>query len=319
MIIASLLILVFCIHLLRKRLLLQETSIKNHEDLTGDLYQVAHSIVAHVKNTGPSDKTIVCMHGWLEDYRYFTELYSSKDGDLILINSSDYHAANKNITPIKADWQKKITYERHTIEHDASVLIQAVKSLASTDELLLHGHSRGGAVILEAIKQNQELFKNATVILEAPLLPEAPLDKVNKRPKALNDLISYIIMYLLPFIVTWMAIFGIPNFILKSISPMNERKKHLLLGMMNNHKYAKVLLDNLKNMKEWTLNNKVDLFDGIKKGYILIGSKDDVLSRSLMLKIANRSKDNITVIQSKNSSHFLTLDIPVQVKSLKFK
>jgi hypothetical protein len=45
-----------------------------------------------------------------------------------------------------------------------------------------------------------------------------------------------------------------------------------------------------------TLANKVDLFDAIKKGYILIGSKDDVLSRDLMLMVANRSKKNIKVI-----------------------
>ena len=69
MVIASILILVVCIHFLRKHLLLKETSIKNHEDFCGDLYQVAHSIVAHVKITGRSHKTIVCMHGWLEDFQ----------------------------------------------------------------------------------------------------------------------------------------------------------------------------------------------------------------------------------------------------------
>ena len=319
MIITSVLILVICIHLLRNYLLRKETSIKNHEDFNGELYHVGHSIVAHVKNTGLCDKTIICMHGWLEDYRYFTQLYTSNDGEIILINSCDYHAANKNITPMEAAWQIENPYERHTIEHDAAVLIQAVKNLASTDELLLHGHSRGGAVVLEAIKQNQELFTNATVILEAPVLPEAPIVKTNKRPKVLNDLVSYIRMYPFPFIVTWLTKFGIPDFVLKNVQPMNERKKHLILGMMNNHKYSKVLLDNLKNINAWTRTNKVDLFDAIKKGYILIGSKDAVLSRHLMLSVANRSKDNISVIESKNSSHFLTLDIPEQVKSLKFK
>jgi pimeloyl-ACP methyl ester carboxylesterase len=184
--------------------------------------------------------------------------------------------------------------------------------------LVLHGHSRGGAVVLEAIKQDQELFKNATVILEAPVLPEAPLIKTNKFPKKFNDLISDIIMYPFPFIVAWLSTFGIPNFALNSIQPMNERKKHLILGTWNNHKYIKVLSDNLKDLNAWTLTNKVDLFDSIKKGYILIGSKDDVLSRDLMLKVANKSKKNITVIQSQNSSHFITLDIPEQVKSLKF-
>jgi len=191
--------------------------------------------------------------------------------------------------------------------------------LANTNELLLHGHSRGGAVVLEAIKQNPELFKNATVILEAPVLPEAPIIKANKRPKVFNDLISYITMYPFPFIVAWMTRFGIPDFILKDMTPMNERKKHLLSGMLNNHKYAKVLSDNLENMNAWTLTNKIDLLDAIKKGYILIGSKDEVLNRSLMLKVANRSKNNIKVIESKNSSHFLSLDIAEQVKSLKFK
>jgi len=319
MVIVSILILVICIHLWRKYLLLKKTCIKNHEDFNGDLYQVGHSIVAHVKNTGPSHKTIICMHGWLADYRYFTQLYTAIDGELILINSCDYHAANKNITPIKPAWEIENPYNKHTIEYDAAVLIQAVKNLASTNELLLHGHSRGGAVVLEAIKQNQELFRNATVILEAPVLPEAPFVKTNKRPKEFNDLISYIIMYPFPFIVAWLARFGIPDFVFKSILPMNERKKHLMLGTWNNHKYIKVLLDNLTNLNDWTLTNKVNLFDTIKKGYIVIGSKDDVLSRDLMLKTANRSKNNITVIESKNSSHFVTLDIPEQVKSLQFE
>ena len=95
MLITSVLILVICIHLFRKYLLRKETSIKNHEDFNGDLYHVGHSIMAHVKNTGLCDKTIICMHGWLEDYRYFTQLYTSNDGEIILINSCDYNAANK--------------------------------------------------------------------------------------------------------------------------------------------------------------------------------------------------------------------------------
>ena len=319
MVTVSILILVICIHFWRKFLLLKATSIKNHEDFNGDLYQVGHSIVAHVKNTGPSHKTIICMHGWLEDYRYFTQLYSANDGELILINSCDYHVANKNITPMKAAWQIENPYELHTIEHDAAVLIQAVKNLASTDELLLHGHSRGGAVVLEAIKQDQALFKNATVILEAPVLPGTPIVKANNRPKALNDLISYITMYPFPFIVALLAKFGIPDFALKNVQPMNERKKHLLLGMFNNHKYIQVLLNNLKNVNAWTLTNNIDICDAIKKGYILIGSNDAVLNRHLMLKVANKSKDNITVIEIKNSSHFLTLDTPEQVKLLTFE
>jgi pimeloyl-ACP methyl ester carboxylesterase len=319
MVIASILILIVCIHLLRKQLLSKETSSKNHEDFSGDLYQVAHSIVAHKKNTGQSQRTIICMHGWLENYRYFTQLYTPNDGEIIFVNSSDYHATNKNITPIKADWQTAPRYELHTIEHDAEILIQAVKNLASTDELWLHGHSRGGAVVLEAIKQNQALFKNATVILEAPILPEAPIVKANNRPKVLNDLVASITMYPLPFIATWIRKFGIPNFVLTNISPMNERKKLLLSGLLDNYKYTKVLIDNLENMNAWALANKIELLNLINKGYLLIGSKDEVLSRSLMLKLARKSKDNITVIESKNSSHFLTLDIPEQIKSLKFE
>ncbi len=310
---------VLVIHMLRKVFLLKESRRKNHEDFDGDLYQVGRSIVAHVKNTGPHKKTIICMHGWLEDYRYFTQLYNSNDGELILINSCDYHAANKEIEPINATWQTDNPYDLHTIEYDAAVLIQAVTQLAGTDELLLHGHSRGGAVILEAIKQAPALFKNAKVILEAPILPEAPIVKANKLPKIMNDIISYVVMYPFPFIVALLAGIGTPSFTLKNIQPMNARKKHLMLGMLNNPKSPKVLINNLKNMKVWPLENKVDLFDEIKEGYILIGSKDAVLSRSLMLKVANKSKDNITVVESKDSSHFLTLDIPDQVKSLEFK
>ena len=64
MVIASIVIIVVCIHLLRKHLLLKETSIKNHEDFCGDLYQVAHSIVAHVKNTVEAIRPLfVCTAG----------------------------------------------------------------------------------------------------------------------------------------------------------------------------------------------------------------------------------------------------------------
>jgi hypothetical protein len=157
------------------------------------------------------------------------------------------------------------------------------------------------------------------VILEAPILPEAPIVKANNRPKVLNDLVASITMYPLPFIATWIRKFGIPNFVLTNISPMNERKKLLLSGLLDNYKYTKVLIDNLENMNAWALANKIELLNLINKGYLLIGSKDEVLSRSLMLKLARKSKDNITVIESKNSSHFLTLDIPEQVKSLKFE
>ncbi len=309
-----------CIHLFRLRLINSKTQAKNHEDFSGELLQVGKSVVAYQKadeSVTTNKQTIVCMHGWLEDHRYFSELYTSKDAELIFINSCDYHVPNKNRAPVEANWQSANPYPECTIEYDAAVLIMAVKHLASHSEILLHGHSRGGAVVIEAIKQAPELFADAQVILEAPILPEAPIGS-QYRSKLVTAVVSKVIMYVFPFVAFVLAKKGLPSSAINKMGPLNERKSHLLNGLFFSATSAGVLMRNLKNMMDWPLQNKMTLLDNIQNGCILVGSSDSVLSRRLMMNSANKNKGNIEVIQTKQSSHFISLDIPEQVKTLNF-
>jgi len=309
-----------CIHLVRVRILNIKTPAKNHEVFSGQLLQVGKSVVAYQKEDDSlttNKQTIVCMHGWLEDHRYFSEIYTPKDAELIFINSCDYHSPNKDKTPVKAQWQTNIPYPDCTIEYDAAVLIMAVKNLASHKKVLLHGHSRGGAVVIEAIKQAPELFSQTRVILEAPILPEAPVC-VQTPSKFINALGSKVIMYTFPFVAHGLAKKGLPKFVIENMGPLNPRKSHLLKGLFFSAKSTAVLMKNLDNMIDWPLQNNMSLLDNIKGGYILLGSCDCVLSRRLMIKSINKNKGNLNVINTKHSSHFISLDIPAQVSRLSF-
>ncbi len=303
----------------RYRILHFKTPHKNHEEYCGELYAVGKSVVAYKKASqqeGEKPRTIICMHGWLEDHRYFSELYKPQDGELIFINSCDYHAPVKN-KPIKnASWQALIPFDECTIEYDAAVLIQAVENLSSHHNILLHGHSRGGAVVIEAIKQAPQLFAEAQVILEAPILPEAPVSKFHNLPKWLDIMASKAILLVFPFLVYRLAKSELSYSTIKKMGPVNERKTHLLQGLLFSAKSAGVLMRNVKNMLSWPLQNRMDILGNVKGGYILLGARDSVLSKRLMLRSANRAGSHLQVIQTKNSSHFISLDIPSEIKSL---
>ncbi len=322
-----------CIHLFRLRLLSIKTQPKNHEDFFGQLLQVGKSVVAYQKEDDSlttNKQTIVCMPGWLEDHRYFSEIYTPKDAELIFINSCDYHGPSKDKTPVKVQWQINIPYPECTIEYDAAVLIMAVKNLASHKKVLLHGHCRGGAVVIEAVKQAPELFSQAQVILEAPILPEAPVGVqtpskfingpvgVQTPSKIINALVSKVIMYTFPFVAHALAKKGLPTSLLKNMGPLNSRKSHLLKGLFFSAKSAAVLMKNMDNMMDWPLQNKMSLLDNIKGGHILLGSSDSVLSRRLMIRSIHKNKGNLNIVNTKHSSHFISLDIPEQVSTLNF-
>ena len=311
------------IHLLRKFVSARITTARNHEDFSGTLFQIDRSVVAYQPQEGKADadqnidqsadRSIICMHGWLEDHRYFTGTYTPEDGELILINSCDYHVPVLNQTPKVEAWSNIIGYPARTIEYDAAVLIRAVENLATSDNLRLHGHSRGGAVVLEALKQRPELFKNAEVILEAPILPEATIITRRVKNEKINKLIVRALSYPFPFIAALLNKYGLPE---KAKSRMGRgpiRKRLIVDGLFNSPKQVDVLVDNIRNMQDWPLRNSVDLFDLANRGTFLIPAWDNVLSKKRMLASANRNKGNMAVIETKDTSHFVTIDNPTLI------
>src|ERR1043165_7677029 len=91
--------------------------------------------------------TVVCMHGWLENYGYFLPVYAARDVQLIMIASADYHTPGPATVPA---WARPVAGVPGTIEYDAAVLVQALEHLPKTSRVRVHGHSRGGAVVVEA-------------------------------------------------------------------------------------------------------------------------------------------------------------------------
>lgn len=317
-------LLVAVVHLYRLKLLRTRSTVKNHEPFLGNLYQVGKCVIAHQRassNSGTkgSDKSILCMHGWLEDHRYFTELYSAHDGELILVNSCDYHAPNTHLTPQPVEWDDPTVYQTYregSIEYDAAVLCQAAEALANNKNMLVHGHSRGGAVVLEAAKQRPELFANAEFVLEAAILPEAPIVVGPESPVWLKKLTAQLGLYLFPFMAEVYTKFGVPDFALKGLGPLSERKIRLLKEVYNNPSSIQVSLSNIKSMYEWPLENSTALFNNVPRGTILISETDSVLSRSKMLRSARRNSEHLDIVETTGSSHFISLDIPERLREL---
>jgi|GEM_PF-131903 len=309
------------IHMVRSIIMRVKNPPKNHQDFAGDLLQVGKCVVAYQGASNPDvnpKRTVVCMHGWLEDHRYFTKIYNANNGpmdELILINSCDYHMPNTTREASPVAWHTPNPYPECTIEYDAAVLIMAVKNLASSSNIVLHGHSRGGAVVVEAIKQAPKLFAQAQVILEAPMLPEATVARAHKLPKMVSRVLSKFAVYIFPFAMFYLSRKQGPTAI---TGGADHNKRILLSGLFFSAKNAGVLVRNFENMLAWPLQNKMDILDGVRSGCILVGEKDTILSRRLLLKSASKLKSNIDVIQTQKTGHFISLDIPEQVKSLNF-
>lgn len=307
-------VLVIAVHVLRILIVNWKTSPKNHEVFDGELLQVEECVVALKRPQGKKPvRTIVGMHGFLEDHRYFTDHYGKvTDAELILINSCGYHPPNTVIVPQEAPWSKTVPFTPGSIEYDAAVLIQAVENLASTSRLRVHGHSRGGAVVLEAARQRPDLFKKAEAILEAPILPEAPVFA----DSGLRAVFDRAYLYFFPFAAALFNITGLPRFVMKNLGPLGDRKATMLRSLFNNPKSPGILVQNLLHIARWPQDRTVDLFDGFASGTILIGEQDHILSRRRMLASAQRNKGNLQVVETTGTDHFILLERPELIPAL---
>lgn len=281
----------------------------NDEPFEGDLYQVGECYVAKRANASKPTQTLVCIHGFLEDMRYFTEVYQDPSIELIMINSCGYHSPFSLNNLLKPDWAVSVPYPEGSIEYDANVLAQAVENLATTKKIRLHGHSRGGAVVLEAIKQRPDLLGKLEVVLEAPILPKG------KPYPALALVFNKVGLYLLP--ITFTLFKKIPFDIYSGVyKPLTPRKRELLAGLMHNPKTFTTILENAHNMNEWWDHAELSLYDKVAKGTILIGAEDKVLDVRSMTASAEASHKNINVVITEGTTHFISLEAPRYAREL---
>ncbi|PCJ19220.1 MAG: alpha/beta hydrolase [Gammaproteobacteria bacterium] len=305
-------VFVYAIVRYRRRLLTEDCTRLNFEAFDGDVMQLGETFVAKRRLTQTPTQSIVCIHGFLEDMRYFTELYQDPSIELILVTNSGYHCPFTTKDLGKPAWERGIPnpHAPYTIEYDAHAFGLAAINLATTSNVRLHGHSRGGAVVLDAVRQRQKELGGCEVVLEAAVLPQAKafMGRSMRLPKVAEWFtpISLGLVAKVPFY--WYA--G------TVLSPLNRRKKELLPGLWNNAKTQSVVVENIKNMADWGFKTDYSIFDYIKKGTFLIGESDYILDRQTMIDSAERAHSGFDIIYTENSSHFVSLDDPKYARSL---
>ncbi|WP_375771297.1 alpha/beta hydrolase [Archangium gephyra] len=294
---AGIVLLVFA---LRQWLLHRECEPARSEPFDGDVYQVGKAAIAERRCDHPHT-TVICMHGFVADMRYFTHHYSDPGIQLILLTSCDYHVPITGPRYRSAPWVKVPPAPEGSIPYDAAVLVQALEHLPRTGSIRVHGHSRGGAVVLEAASMRPDLFERVEVVLEAPVLPQArPYVSVNAAQ-------------------LWFLSFLMPLWRREPISrrnrgawgPLeNERKRELIMAFPFNPKRVATMVSNLLGIGDWMKQRDVSLYQRIPRGTVLVPGKDRVLDFHSMLESAQRAGPGVNVVKLDGCSHFVLWDRP---------
>jgi len=295
---------VIAVALLRIWLLHRASPRAHQEHFEGTVLAVGKAAVAE---RGPPEPrvTVVAMHGFLEDPRYFTAYYAAPDIQLIALTSCDYHVPFGDGAPPQASWATTPTASEGSIRYDAEVLVQALEHLPRSERIRVHGHSRGGAVVLEAASLRPDLFAKVEVVLEAPVLPGG---------KAYGEGISSFARWLLPIgVVAWKRE-PISKRNIKAYGSLDDpRKRELIEGLPFHPKHTAIMLANLEGIDAWMKANGGELYRNVR-GVVLVPGKDKVLDADAMR--ASAQKSFLKLIELPACSHFVIFDRPDALPAL---
>jgi pimeloyl-ACP methyl ester carboxylesterase len=272
------------------------------EGFEGIVYRVGDAAVAERRSDRPR-ATVICVHGFCEDLRYFTQLYADPEIQLILLTSADYHVPIADPQFRAATWMAPPKRLSGAIEYDAQVLLQALQHLPRTESIRVHGHSRGGAVALEAAAQRPDLFRDVEVILEAPVLPRA----AERVP------ISPVVLWLIPFLFALWRLQPISESRQRWGRLDNVRKREIIEGYPFNARRIVTMMRNLKSMQAWRNRRDFDLYQNVQRGAVLIPDDDQVLDPVSMLDSAKHAAGRLTIVPVQNCSHFVLFDQPTAI------
>lgn len=252
------------------------------------------------------DATVLVMHGFLESPLYFTPYYQDPRIELIMLGGTGYQLPIRSTRLESLPWSHSSSHQVGTIAADAELLNLALEHLTSTRNLRVHGHSRGGAVALEAARQRPDLFSSVEVLLEAPALPQG--QPYQQQPA--------VVRWILPLVhLLWQSK---PSAALSSPiwGPLqNADKRELIMAMPFNPRNTRLLLTNLQDLLEWMRDTGSDIYSHVQRGAVLVPSNDKVLHSSAMLDSA-RQAENLQIIEVPDGSHFVLLDNPESVPPL---
>ena len=292
------------IHQFRKYLISRDISFKEKHLFDGTFYQVGETdIIVHEAHDANA-VTVICFPGFLENQQYFTQLYQGLDITFIALNNADYHSGYYSHNPIIPEWGKQNPYPVGTIEHDAYLLCEVIENIAGNQKILLHGHSRGGAGILEAGHQKPELTAGATALLEAPVLPKATASPILERFAQIGGLYFFpIYMEFLRVIPAKYWLSEITNY------PLTPRKREIISASFKLPKHGSTAIKNMVNIREWQLNTDYDVYDHFTEIRVVIAERDSVLNRSAMLRSASKG-EKVKIIHTEGTNHFISVEQP---------
>lgn len=272
------------------------------EMFSGRVYRVGRGAVSVRNHSGNATQTVIGVHGFLENHCYFTQAYEAPTTELILLTCSNYHIPVNGVTPETPDWDVPIKHPEATIEYDACILNLALANLPTTDNIRLHGHSRGGAVILEAVAQRPELYENVEIILEAPVLPQGKLHAL------VTTLLEPVSHGMWPWLIRLINSAPSSAYGQTFFGKMNPRKKQLLSSLFSATRDHLTIVRNIENIMAWMQRTDTAIYNDVRYGTFLIPRVDRILDRAAMLASARHSPTTMRIVETEAPSHFITLD-----------
>ena len=294
----------------------------HHADFDTEVMQIGDTYIARRAARNGDKRTIICFPGFLEDMRYFTALYRDSDAELILVNNANYHfpfaAPGSPISPLKLSCAEN-PFSIGSIEHDAFYLGLILEQLATGNDIFAHGHSRGGAVILDMGRQYPSLTQSAvrpvTAILEAPVLPQARTTGNASKP-----LQHRLYCYLMPIVFGRLRHISAERLLtMPMMNPTTPLKTGLCRSLFSVSKDYRTCVKQVQSIVSWQRQTSVDVFRHFPKVAVVIGEKDGTLDRASMQNSAARGQachDGVSILETTGTNHFISLEQPETMRAL---
>jgi len=312
----TLLLLLLALHAYREYWRLRTLPQIHRGEFTGELMKVGSTYIARRPANNGCSRSIICFPGFLEDMRYFQEVYKDDDAELILLNNANYHcpflaeAERAAGDVIELDWPEN-PYLIGTIEHDGFYLGLALERLANCREVRMHGHSRGGAVVLETGRQSPELTRSkerqVSAVLEAPVLPQARAAGKNSGP-----LSHRINCYFLPMFFGLLRNISTERLLKMSIMrPTNALKTEILMSIFSTTRSYDTGVKNVQSIFTWQRTMGFEVYDNFPLMNVVIGESDTTLDGLSMLASAEQGQarnSGLSIIKTIGTNHFISLE-----------
>jgi len=287
-------------------------------EFDGTLHRAAETNIAVKRPAGGATRTLICVPGFLENSRYYLDLYdgASRDSgaadELILINNANYHCPFDETHVEPLDWEPN-PHRVGTIAHDAFFLARAIETLATTDQIVLHGHSRGGAVVLDAGRQFPALMRDGgrriSAVLEAPVVPRGT--PTGGAPGPVQAAITH---YMLPLAFSLLRNMRERRLRkLPMMQPTNDVKTALMKTLFEHPRDYATCVVNVSDIGQWQRQQPYALYQNFEQITVLVGERDDVLSTRTMTASAEHGaklNQGLAIVQTTGTNHFISLEKP---------